>query len=291
MKIRACGISGNALNGGTSSQVLANLAAGRALELAKRPPIPLVIYAGIYRDRVMVEPAQAPFVQRALGGVTSQSAVQPSGCFSFDVDSLLAAVEVADSVMLVQNLNHALVVAADGGELPPTTEERAPMASAGALVLERSNDDTGFVAFHARAFPEHRHLRQGAVVWQHPAEASRGRQCVIRTELPGYLEACIACAASEAEEFLTSEGVPLTPSLLVLPSQGPVGFVDGLQEALGLVDDQIVRVPSAGVLETAGPIAAFEIAQRDGRAARATHVLWLTVQPGISVSAALYRNA
>lgn len=252
--------------------------------------VPLVVYAGVYRDDCILEPAQAPFVQRALGQAAGRSDDHPEGGFSFDVDNLLVALEIADGMIRSRGLERALVVAADGGEGHLGPYAGGVAAAAGAMLVAPGGPDEGFVAWYSKVFPEHRDLRRVELRWMAAAGDEPGRQVMDVAESGDYLGACLSSADSALHEFLAEVGVRSLEGLLVLPSQSPAGFPQGLARRMGSHAGQVVDVsPDSGFLHSAGPIAALDAAVRDGRFARAQQVLWLTVQPGIVVSAALYR--
>lgn len=291
MRIEAFCSAGDAGRGG-SRELAESVARGCVGELRNGAAhVPLVVYSGVYRDECVVEPAQAPFVQRALGEAAGRSDAHPEGGFSFDVDNLLVALEIADGMIRSRGLTRALVVAADGGDPSSGTHAAGVATAAGALLVGPGGSDEGFVAWYSKTFPEHRDLRRAQLVWTPGAGSDPGRQVMEVHESPGYAESCAAAAESGLREFLAEMAVRAPESLLVLPSQSPAGFPRALARRLGLGDDQVVDVSAqcAG-LHSAGPIAALDAAVRDGRFARAGQVVWLTVQPGIVVSAALYRG-
>ena len=71
--------------------------------------LPLIVYAGIYRDGNVVEPAQAPYTQRYL----AEKQRVADNAFSFDVDHLMPGVEIADGMIRSQGLERAMVLAVD----------------------------------------------------------------------------------------------------------------------------------------------------------------------------------
>lgn len=276
----------------SSSRALAARVARGCLEVVggEGVPVPLVLYTGVYRDDSVVEPAQAPFVQQALGAAGGRSDAQPEGGFSFDVDSLLAALEIADGMMRSRRLSRALVVAVDGGEMPSDGVSDAVAAAAG-MIVGPGDADEGFAAWYTKALPEHRDLRGTHLSWTQGNGSGAGRHVMVVAESPGYLDACVSSAAGALSEFLSEMGVGAGAGLLVLPSQAPLGFPERLRERLGLSAEQVVDVSNGrGAVHSAGPVAALDVALRDGRFARAANVVWLTVQPGLVISAALYRN-
>ncbi|WP_093517255.1 hypothetical protein [Stigmatella erecta] len=249
--------------------------------------VPLLVYSGIFRDEFSQEPAQAPYVQRALGDAAGQSTANPDGSFCLDMDRLMTAVEMADGAIRSRNLSAALVVAADCAvEFAEPQGVRLP-DSASALLLKPSLDE-GFVAFHTAVFGEFMELHQAHLRWT----GEHHKHILTVIETPRFLPACLETAASTVHAFLEDVNLDLNPGLLVIPSQWPMGFPAGLASRLGLAPAQVVDLTTADDTPalTAGPLAALALARRDGRYQAAQDILFVTVEPGIVVSAALYRK-
>jgi len=250
----------------------------------------LLVYAGVYRDENVVEPAQAPYAQRAIGTYAGVGSGRVDAAFSFDVDHLLAGVEIADGMLRSQGMGHAMVVAVDGASSGEANDSRVDPA-AGAILLSKGAEGEGFTAYRSDVFSEHRELRQGMLVWSEgDGNGHRPGHTMVVAQTPGYLEACVTSALKAIHAFLEDVPLSLREGCLVVPSQFPRGFARALQQRLELPEQSVVNVSSADQsILTAGPIVAVEQAMRDGRWASADNVLFVTVSPGIVVETALYR--
>jgi 3-oxoacyl-[acyl-carrier-protein] synthase-3 len=255
----------------------------------KVTPVSQLIYTGVYRDGDVQEPAQAPYVQRAMAEAAGKSAALPEGTFCFDVDRLVAAMEVADGLVRSRGLGAALVVASDR-----TVDYAEPkgqrMPESGAALLLTAGDGCGFEAFHHAFFPEHVELHQANLRWVKDGE--KGRHTMVVVESPRYREACLDTAEQALRTFMADVDLKLDDRTILLPSQYPPGFPEMLRARMGLKHSHVVDVnhqEAPGPL-TAGPLMALENAMQDGRYKGARDVIFLTVDPGITVSLALYRK-
>jgi 3-oxoacyl-[acyl-carrier-protein] synthase-3 len=265
----------------------------RGASAAESDRVGLLVYAGVYRDDNVVEPAQAPFAQRAIGAYAGVGSGRADAAFSFDVDHLLAGVEIADGMLRSHAFGRAVVVAVDGGT--PATEpgEVRVDPAAGAMLLARGAEGEGFCAYRSDVFPAHRDLRQGTLVWSEgDGKGHRPGHTMEVVQGPGYLEACVTCAIKAIAAFAEDVSLSLREGCLIVPSQFPRGFARALGRRLELPPERVVDVSlgDQSVL-TAGPIVAMEQAMRDGRWAAARNVLFVTVAPGIVVETALYRGS
>jgi 3-oxoacyl-[acyl-carrier-protein] synthase-3 len=246
--------------------------------------VPLIVYAGVYRDGNVVEPAQAPYAQRHLA---EKQGVAGNG-FSFDVDQLMSGIEIADGMIRSQGLDRAMVLAADSAV--SFVEGPRVQAAAGALLLAPCGGGEGFTAFRTDVFPEHRGLHDGCLVWTGAKDGDPRHEMVL-AQSPGYLQACVLDACESVQAFCADVDLVLGGDTLVLPSQAPLGFPGALREALGLSEEAVVDVrDELGPSLTAGPLLALEQAVQDGRFERASRVVFVTVSPGIIVSVAMYQR-
>ena len=247
--------------------------------------VPLLVYAGVYRDGNVVEPAQAPYAQRHL----AEKRRMAGTAFSFDVDHLMPGIEIADGMIRSQRLERAMVVAVDSGVIFTEPKDCRVHPAAGALLLSPSDNGEGFSAFRTDVFPEHRELHQGRLVWIEPGNGTPPHHEMIVAQSPGYLSACVKAARDAVEAFVDDVDLVLDDDTLIVPSQTPIGFPEALRDVLGLSERTVVDAADAlGAAHTAGPLLALDKAMQDGRFARAKRVLFVTVTPGIVVSIALY---
>ena len=262
----------------------------RGASVAESDRVGLLVYAGVYRDENVVEPAQAPYAQRAIGAYAGVGSGRADAAFSFDVDHLLAGVEIADGMLRSQSMARAMVVAVDGGTPATDPGDIRVDPAAGAMLLARGAEGEGFTAYRSDVFPAFRDLRQGTLVWSEgDGNGRRPGHTMAVAQGAGYLEACVTCAIKAIAAFLEDVSLSLREGCLIVPSQFPRGFARALGTRLELPPESVVDVAlgDQGVL-TAGPIVAMEEAMRDGRWAAARNVIFVTVAPGIVVETALY---
>lgn len=248
--------------------------------------LPLLVYAGVYRDGNVVEPAQAPYAQRALadGGTLRGSA------FSFDVDHLLSGIEVADGMIRTQKLGRAMVVGVDSAVTYTEPSGLRFDPAAGALLLTPSTNGEGFSAYRTDVYAEHRELHQGRLVWVGEEEGGPRHEMIV-AQSERYLGACIDSAVLSLRTFCEEVDMSLSDGTLIIPSQSPMGFPGALRAELGLPETAVVDATSElGPVSTAGPLFALQLAMADGRWSAARRVLFVTVSPGIVVSMALYEQ-
>src|SRR6266540_3726000 len=108
--------------------------------------IDLLLNAGLYRERILGEPALAALIQTDVGANPEDPHDGRHGTFSFDVANgtcgPLTALQIADGFLRAGTVQHALIVASDadpGRGLAP----RFPFAASGAAVGCRWDDDGG----------------------------------------------------------------------------------------------------------------------------------------------------
>lgn len=260
-----------------SSLELAKTAALGCLDKAGCPPdrVDLITYSGLLRDDHVQEPANAPFLQRAIGANPVPGERYPSGTFSFDVSEFLSALEVAAGFVESGRAERALVVAADAGLVGCESSGIAP--AAGALLLTR-DPERGFRSFRSRNYPQWSDRLQRRVYWN-------GRIHELRTETrDDWLERCVEATQELATEFFSEHGAP-SENVLVIPSQSPRGFPAAIEKCLAL---PCVSVAPCGEddIYSAGPITA--IVEAAERFRKADQILFATVAPGLISTLALY---
>lgn len=275
---------------------LADAAAKACLERAGCLPadLELLINTGVYRDDNLGEPALASMIQDDILANRRPSSRTQHGTFSFDVQNggagVITALYLLDG-FLQGSIGLGMVVASDADPGSPV-EPRFPFAPVGgALLLTPGPDDGGFVDFEFATFPEHEAMFSAYVNWHKRPVRRGGRNVLVIDEHPGYADRLIDCASLVTRKFLKRRGLTPASVDLLVPSPMPERFPDALADQLDIAAERVARVSDelAGA-HTAGPIAAYEAAERAGRLAEAKNVLFVAAGAGISVGAALYRN-
>jgi 3-oxoacyl-[acyl-carrier-protein] synthase-3 len=253
----------------------------------KPEDVGILINAGVYRDRHIIEPAIASFIQRGIGANVGLNGTP--GTFSFDLSNggcgLLTAVMVADGFLQSGLTRHALVVAGDAEPRAGKSRDFAYAPAAAAVLLTPGAADEGFVAFRSDSDTSRLESHRGRVEW--PGEQTESRLVLHST--PTYASECVDAAVAALRAFQGETGLGDEDIDLVVPSQSPPHFLVGLEDRTGL-GDRIVDVTGIyGDVHTAGVGMALGRVLSDGRFAAARNVVFLTVGAGIATSLALYR--
>jgi 3-oxoacyl-[acyl-carrier-protein] synthase-3 len=269
---------------------LADDALAECLERAQLAPadLDLLINAGVYREQNLAEPALASMIQEDVGVNPSRDAGL-HGTFSFDVANggcgVLTAIELVAGFIASKVIDVGAVVASDSD---PGNAEHFPFPNAGGAVLLRGGPEgTGFVAFASETFPEHVPSFESVIAWHEREHVlpfrPHGHNALELTIGAGYPAAALECAARFARRFLAAQALgPGDVDLLVSAD---------LARRLGLAPQRVaLPEPRFAGAYTAGVIASLDAARASGRLAAARHALFVTVGPGISVAAALYRQ-
>ena len=248
--------------------------------------IDLLLNAGLYRDRILAEPALAALIQADVGANPEDPHPGRHGTFSFDVANgacgPLTALHIADGFLRAGTIQHALVVASDtnpGRGLAP----RFPFASSGAAAVCRWDDQAGgLLGFRwEMSSPEDGDLLRARVGFE------RGRNRLRISQDPAFGEQAAAWAGKAAASLLADHGVAPGDIDLVVPSPLTATFLDALPAHLGVPGDRLVTVPGADRVHTAGLLVALAAAHEQGRYDDARRVLLVSAGAGIVVGAAL----
>ncbi len=266
---------------------LAVAASRAALErsgLARRE-VDLLINAGIYRDRILGEPALAPLIQDDAGLDSGDPQPGGSGTFSFDVSNgpcgVLNALQIADGFLRSATIRAALVVASDadpGRGLAP----HFPFRPVGAAAVCRwTGEERGLIGFAWRDVPD------GGSSFRSTVTFDDGSNTLAVVEEPAFAEAAGEAAGAAAAEVLERHGASVATIDLVVAAPARPLFVKVLAEAVGLGEEWIVT-GEAGA-HTAGLLAALEKAERSGLTRPGGLVLLVCGGAGVTAGAALYR--
>lgn len=248
----------------------------------------ILINAGVYRERNIVEPAIASFIQRRIGANPELNGTP--GTFSFDLSNggcgMLTGLMVVDGFLRSGLTRHGLVLGGDAEPQAGGSEgyDYAPAASA--ILLTAGDDEDGLVAFRSDDATDHLESYRSRVEWV--ADKKPHVQLLVRVAHT-YLEECLDAAVGCLDAFLDEVAMKAADIDLLIPSQSPPGFVAGLGERTGLGDRVVDVTGEYGNVHTAAIGMALDRATHDGRLAAARHVVFLTVGAGIATSLALYR--
>jgi 3-oxoacyl-[acyl-carrier-protein] synthase-3 len=249
--------------------------------------VDLIVRAGIYRDKHMVEPATSSFVQRKLGAT---SFLNGKGTFSFDLNNgacgLLTGMQVIDGFIRSGKVKFGLVVAGDSEPISGQSEGFDFPAAASAVLLTLGREGEGFTVFKTQTYSQFKDGFGSTVEW----DENRRKHMLVMKERADYVSHCVECALDSLNAFLGHASVGLRDVDLVIPSQSPKGFVETVKKETGFGEKIIDVANELGNIHTAAIGAALEKAFANGVFRGARNVLFLAVGSGITVSMALYRN-
>ena len=246
--------------------------------------VDLLIYAGLYDDEALGEPAVAALLQRDLG-INPLPVAAGTGTFSFDVSNggcgVLSALEIAHGFLASGAAEHVLVVASDAAPGHGIALD-FPFAPVGAAVACRwSEGDLGIAAFHWEKAPEEGELLYSRLAWD-------GHHNRLHVEQDREFDSRAAVWASKAvhsllaEQRLTDDDVDL-----VIANPLRAGFREGLFVGTGIDPGKILEVPDGEAIHSAALLVALARAEQQGRLRDARRVLLVSAGAGLTVGAAL----
>ncbi len=254
-----------------------------------RSDIDLLIYAGVYRDDFICEPAIASMVAGTLQINDTIQSQQDKKSFSFDLFNgavgFLNACYVATGMVKAHKANNVMVVASEVennlDSLP--AELRGIEETASVVILDESPDGkTGFGNFVFKHFPEY----LGA--FSSHTKFYNGKAC-LHFERDPQLEVCYQqCILDAVHELLSIEQLDLAQIKVILPPQISSDFISGLSDALKLSRDKFVDVAPAHDLFTSSLPYTLQYARSYNMVEPGDIGLIIAVGTGIQVGCATY---
>ncbi len=284
---------------GRGSLHLTDVAAKTCLQRAhhRADELDLLINAGLYKNRNAAEPALASIIQEDLGANLGAPIIHGHhGTFSFDILNggcgVVTAALLIDSFVGHGSARYGMIVAGDVDPSPITSRHFPFSPAAGAMLIEHTDDSSGFQQIELRTFAEHASLFEVVLRWEPQAGLlRRGRNVVEVDEDPSFASVCTELAADVAAAYLDRAGLRPADIDLLITSQYPRSLSLGIARQLGIPAARVPTVPrELASIHTAGPIAALEAAFASGQFARARRTLFVTVGAGITVGVALYTH-
>jgi 3-oxoacyl-[acyl-carrier-protein] synthase-3 len=247
--------------------------------------IDLLLNAGLYRERMLGEPALAALIQADVGANPEDPHPGGHGTFSFDVANgtcgPLTALHIADGFLRAGTIRRALVVASDAHP-GPGWAPRFPFAPCGAAAVCRWDEGRGGLAgFRWETAPEDGELLRSRV------GLARGRNVLRIEQDPAFGERAAAWAGKAAAALMADQGVRPGDIDLVVPAPLAPAFLAALPAHLGVPGERLVTVPGAERVHTAALLVALAGAQAQGRLGRAGRVLLVSAGAGLVAGAAL----
>lgn len=284
----SCALAG----AGHTARTLAHAAAEKCLErwACNRESILLLLYAGVYRDDFMCEPAMAALLAADLGLDMVHAADRQQRRLAFDVFNgsvgFLHACYLASQLMRARGLDRVMIATAEiennSRVFPERVRGLAEMG--GALVLETHSGAGGLGGFHLRSFAEH----LGAIS-TYTDEEDEKTYLHYATSID-LEERFLTCIVQTVHEFLHAEGITLSQVNVVFPPQISSSFISRLSTALGLDRSRFIDAClDQGDAFTSSLPVAIEHARKHGSVNAGDIGLIIAVGSGIQVGCALYR--
>jgi 3-oxoacyl-[acyl-carrier-protein] synthase III len=164
-------------------------------------------------------------------------------------------------------------------------------AASSAIIIKRTQSDAGFRMIKTYSYPEYQDSFRSFISWRKIGGRFRKKNVLMVEQSGDYLEECLECTQKSLDNFLAESGLKMEQIDLIIPSQSPHGYCDGLSSLLN-VRDKIIKVNSMGRLElhTAGPAYALKQVWDNRGFERSSNVLFLSVGSGICNTIAWYVN-
>jgi 3-oxoacyl-[acyl-carrier-protein] synthase III len=275
---------------GKEALEMASAAAERCLAGSSynRSDIDLLIYAGVYRDDFLCEPALASMVEGKLMMNDAIESQQDKKTFAFDVFNgavgFLNACQAAIGMIQAKKMKSAMVVTAEienNAETLPA-ELRGIQETGSAVILDASADgSTGFGNFVFKYFPDYVEtfkaytLQRSSKTTMHFDEDP---------DIETYYQECISAAVCE---LLSIEKLDLAQIKVILPPQISAQFITSLSAKMNISRDKFVDVARKDLFTSSLPYALEQIREQD-LVKPGDIGLIITVGSGIQVGCATY---
>jgi amino acid adenylation domain-containing protein len=254
-----------------------------------RNDIDLLIYAGVYRDDFICEPAIAAMVAGTLQINDNIQSQQDKKMFAFDIFNgpvgFLNACYTAIGMMKAQKAKTAMIVASEvenNREILPE-ELRGIEETASVLILDKSPDGMiGFGNFVFKSFAEYKEA------FKSYTKLYKGRTVLHFEKDPGLEMFYQQCICDTVHELLKIEQLDISQVKVILPPQISSKFLDGLSRVMELNRDKFVDVHASHDLFSSSLPYALQYVREQGQVNAGDIGLIIVVGPGIQVGCATY---
>lgn len=252
--------------------------------------VDLLINAGVYRDKFLVEPAVSTLI---AGEVDLNSGVddwRKAKTFAFDLGNgaagFLSSCYAAQASVASGKYNRAMVVSSEIENNAVThSDDMVGLRQCGsAALIGRTEGEQGFRRFHFVNYGEHLNLFGSEVVHE-PADS------YLHIEHdPAYHGTLLDCIPHTVRELLDAEGITLADIDLIIPPQVSGDFLDQLADKLQVSGDKLVRcADSIHDYYTSSTIYGLSAADEQGLIEDGKLALIIEAGSGIMVATALYQ--
>jgi 3-oxoacyl-[acyl-carrier-protein] synthase III len=271
---------------------LAQAAARNCLEQSSysKSDIDLLIFAGVYRDDFISEPAIAAMVAGELRINDTIASQQDKKTFAFDIINgelgFFNACQVAAGMIGAKKVNRAMVVASEIENNKETfpTELRGIQETGSAVILDVSADgETGFGNFVFKYFTEH---IEAISAYATIRNGKTGMHFEKAPELESYYPQCIREAV---DDLLRVEQLDIAQVKVILPPQISTAFITALSDTMNVSRDKFVDIPHEDAdLFTSSLVYTLQYAREQQRVNPGDIGLIISVGAGIQVGCATY---
>jgi len=259
--------------------------------------IGLLVNTGIYRHKNTGEPSIAALIQKKISACkpVNNDSDKSESTFSFDINNggcgFLTGIEIIHSAISDGEITYGMLVTGDSEPFHGLSENFNIHPAAAALILEKSENSTGFSLFRTYIFPEYSEEFVSCTFFHDPKWFRKGRNILNIKQKESYLDLCVNCSVESFFNFLDESGIDLDEIDLIISSQSPIGFTGMLKKRLGL-NGNFIELEKTGemIYHTAGPLFALKKVWDDNRFRSSENIIFLTIGSGINVSLALYKN-
>ena len=275
---------------GKQALEMASAAAERCLvgSSYNRSDIDLLIYAGVYRDDFLCEPALASMVEGKLMMNDAIESQLDKKTFAFDVFNgavgFLNACQAALGMIQAKKMKSAMVVTAEienNAETLPA-ELRGIQETGSAVILDASADgSTGFGNFVFKYFPDYIETFKAYTLQR------SGKTTMHFDEDPDIETYYLECISAAVCELMSIEKLDLAQIKVILPPQISAQFITSLSAKMNISRDKFVDVARKDLFTSSLPYALEHIREQHLVKPRDIGLI-ITVGSGIQVGCATY---
>lgn len=255
-----------------------------------REDIDLLIYAGVYRDEFLSEPALASIIAGEMKINDTVESQLYKKTFAFDLFNgavgFLNACQVSAGMIQAGKIKRAMVVTSEiENNKVSHPGELLGIAETGSAVLLDANEDggAGFGNFVFRYSPE---LAESLITY---TRQEHGKTWIQREQAAAIQDYYLRCIREAVADLLESEQLDISRVKVVMPPQISPAFVESIGDALHVERERIVNVAADGAdLFTSSLPYALEYVREHQLAGPGDIGLIISAGSGLQVGCATY---
>jgi len=293
VKIAAAAIMPGRLFGQKSGAI--KLSALAAIECLQKSSIAfkeidIIINTGVYRDEHIGEPSIASLIQ---GTIDQLLGLNTSTTFSFDLNAggngVLTAIRLASQKIYLGQAQHILITSGDSNPDKRWKGKFYFATSAGALILSKTDDQSGLKKYVSYQYPEHASAFQSKITWEKTKWFNFHRYRLKITQNQEFLANSIESVKESLKDFEKKAGFTDASVDVVLSSIIPEGFYQAMKNT-SLANKMPNLTHEYSGIHSAGLIASWVAAQSSEEFRESQSILFISVAAGIIVTVALWEN-